>query len=88
MSNSLTSVRAVVKELGGVPAVAEITGVKTNAVWNWVSADRFPPYTYFDLRDRLKAKRKSAPDELWKRAVAKSSAASSDLPQVNTLSGA
>lgn len=77
MSNELPTVRAVVAEFGaslssspspsGVSETAKHFGIVENAVWNWISANRFPAYTVFEIQPILKKRRKSAPDTLWAR---------------------
>jgi hypothetical protein len=61
----LTTAEAVVDALGGVLAVAEMTGTKRSGVYNWLAAGRFPADTYLLLRDELKARNMSAPNYLW-----------------------
>lgn len=86
MASASPTVRTIICALGGVKAVAELCGVTENAVWNWVSAGRFPARTYFTMRDALKRKRAPAPEHLW-RPKSKPSVASS-LPQVVSPAGA
>jgi hypothetical protein len=76
MSNVLSEARAVVDALDGVPAVAGLCSVTEPAVWNWISANRFPSRTYFAMRDRLKVRRKKADESLWYPAERKPTAPS------------
>jgi len=65
MSDLLTTTSDVIEALGGNPAVAEITGSTTKAVWNWRGFKAFPSNTYIMLTEALRAKGLSAPDSLW-----------------------
>lgn len=51
--------------LGGNVAVAELTGSKPKAVWNWRGFETFPSNTYVAMTAALLAKGKSAPASLW-----------------------
>ena len=64
--NELTNAKSVIDELGGLNAVAALTGRKYNAVWNWQSLGTFPPVTYQVLTEALNAKGKTAPIALWR----------------------
>lgn len=68
MALILTSTRAVVEALGGVPVVAREFGVVENAVWNWISDDIFPARTYVAMHEMLSEVPGAAPDRLWKMA--------------------
>jgi hypothetical protein len=70
MTAELTSTSAVVTALGGFQAVAELTGRKYNAVWNWAQAQHFPPNTYLVMTKELRRLGKSAPATLWKMTEA------------------
>ena len=62
----LKTPRAVINALGGSGAVMEITELKAPAVSNWRRGRRFPAWTYLELTEALRAKRKpSAPPQLW-----------------------
>ena len=61
----LSTTSAVMDALGGNLAVAEITGSKSKAVWNWRVAETFPANTYVALTEALLAKGKTAPASLW-----------------------
>ena len=70
MSNAqqiLTTTREVTAALGGLKAVANLTGRKYNATTNWVSGEvqKFPPNTFVALNAALAAIGKSAPASLW-----------------------
>jgi len=61
----LSSVDEVIAHLGGVRAVAELTGlVKTN-VHNWRAGGRMPPEHYKVMMDALVRRGASAPSRLW-----------------------
>ena len=62
----LTSTGDVIAALGGVQAVAHLTGREYDAAWNWKRFPHFPPDTYLVMTDALKAKGKSAPASLWR----------------------
>lgn len=62
---TLTTTSAVMDELGGNQAVAELTGSTVKAVWNWRNSDTFPSNTYVALTSALLAKGKTAPATLW-----------------------
>jgi DNA-binding transcriptional regulator YdaS (Cro superfamily) len=55
----------LVRALGGGSAVARVIGVSPSAVSNWQRLGRFPARTYLQIRRRLKAKGKNAPEQLW-----------------------
>lgn len=78
MASAAPTVRSVISALGGHKAVAELCGVTEKAVWNWVSAERFPARTFFTMRDALKRKRASAPEHLW-RPKAKEAASFAEI---------
>lgn len=61
----LSTTSEVMDALGGNAAVAELTGSKTKAVWNWRGFDTFPSNTYVAMTEALLAKGKSAPASLW-----------------------
>lgn len=63
----LTTTREVTAALGGIKAVANLTGRKYSAAGNWVQ-DRnpqFPANTYVVLNAALASIGKSAPPSLW-----------------------
>lgn len=61
----LTTTTEVVKELGGIAAVAELTGSQYKAAANWKSFDRFPAKHFLVMTRELKRRGKSAPPSLW-----------------------
>lgn len=63
--SELTTTEDVIRELGGVHAVAALTGRKYNAAAHWVKFKTFPSNTYLSLKTALAAKGFSAPDSLW-----------------------
>lgn len=64
----LTTTAAVIDRLGGIGAVAELTGRKYNAAWNWTTFKTFPPDTYVAMTEALNAKGCVAPASLWRMA--------------------
>jgi hypothetical protein len=74
MNSHLTDVRAVIECLGGAKEVAQLFGISTNAVHNWVMAERLPANTYLVIREKLKARRKKVPDSLFRMADPKARA--------------
>lgn len=66
-SSTLTTTRDVTAALGGIKAVANLTGSKYSAAANWVqeSKAQFPAKTFVVLSAALAAVGKSAPPSLW-----------------------
>lgn len=65
----LKSTADVIKVLGGTVKVAEITGRKYMAVWNWGKAPTFPASTYLILKAELAKRGEEAPIRLWRMEV-------------------
>jgi hypothetical protein len=65
MSEQLKTTSEVMDALGGNAAVAELTGSKIKAVWNWRGFETFPSNTYVAMTDALLQKGLSAPATLW-----------------------
>lgn len=63
--HSLTTTAEVTEVLGGFRKLAEITGCKPKAAWNWKSFNTFPSNTFVTMRDALKAAGYTAPPSLW-----------------------
>jgi hypothetical protein len=61
----LLTASEVIRELGGLKAVARITGAKYSAAGNWPRIN-FPPDTYVALQNALNARGCRAPVSLWK----------------------
>ncbi|RPH76009.1 hypothetical protein EHM76_00210 [bacterium] len=61
----LTSVRAVVIHLGGVEAVARLTGRSKSNVRNWVALRRMSAPTFLTISAALYARDAIAPPRLW-----------------------
>lgn len=55
----------VMDALGGNIAIAELTGSKPKAVWNWRKFKTFPSNTYVAMSEALREKGKTAPASLW-----------------------
>jgi hypothetical protein len=62
---SLDTTGAVIDELGGNPAVADLMSVKPKTVWHWRDTGIFPSNSYLVITDALLAKGKTAPASLW-----------------------
>lgn len=60
----------VVAQLGGIKAVAALTGRKYSAAANWPAFGRFPPNTYLALTKALEQHQCMAPPTLWGMATA------------------
>ena len=65
MAKQLTTIDAVIDELGGTNAMAHMMAAPKSAVSNWRRDNSFPANTYLAIKAALKAKRLSAPDHLW-----------------------
>lgn len=61
----ISSTSEVMDALGGNGAVAELTGSKNKAVWNWRGSETFPSNTYVVMTEALRAIGKTAPASLW-----------------------
>jgi hypothetical protein len=61
----LSTTSTVMDALGGNVAIAEITGSKPKAVWNWRGSETFPSNTYVAMIEALRAIGKTAPASLW-----------------------
>jgi hypothetical protein len=64
-NDRLTSTAAVVDALGGIQAVAYLTGSNYKAAANWKSFATFPAKTFLVMTDALERIGKSAPASLW-----------------------
>jgi DNA-binding phage protein len=62
---NLNTAADVVDALGGIHAVAEITGTKRSGIYNWLATGQFPADTYLLLQTELKIRNLVAPDYLW-----------------------
>lgn len=62
---TLSTASEVMDELGGNAMVAELTGSKPKAVWNWRKSGAFPSNTYLALISALQQRGKTAPASLW-----------------------
>jgi hypothetical protein len=65
MLRELVSTAEVMDELGGVAAVARLTGRTYGAAFNWRGFVRFPSDTFVVMQEALKARGCSAPPSLW-----------------------
>jgi hypothetical protein len=50
----LNTFEGIVKRIGGVKAVADVTNRSTNSVFNWRAKGFFPPHIYFLIDDELR----------------------------------
>lgn len=66
---TLSSVAAVVDELGGNQAVGELTQRKAKTVWYWRDSGAFPANTYLTITSALREKGKTAPSNLWSMKI-------------------
>jgi len=73
MLNELATTGEVIEALGGVPAVAELTGSTYKAVFNWKGFSNFPSKTYLIMTGALAAVGKTAPAALWGMTAAQES---------------
>jgi len=64
----------VIDALGGVAALARMTGVSNPGVYNWRAGRQFPADTYLLIKAELKALGHDAPDHLWPMRQAKKAA--------------
>jgi hypothetical protein len=62
----LATAEAVFEALGGITAVAELTGAKYVTVHRWKTVGKFPPKTFVLLESALTERGCKAPSELWK----------------------
>jgi hypothetical protein len=66
MREELRTVSEVVAALGGNQAVMALTGSKHgSAVSNWKKIGKFPAKTHKIVKDALRKRSLSAPDDLW-----------------------
>jgi hypothetical protein len=65
----LTTTRDVLKALGGVKAVMELTKTKRSRAANWVYKDTFPQRFHFFMTRELEKRGHTAPPELWGQYV-------------------
>lgn len=67
----LESARDVIKALGGIPAVAAITGRKTTTISKWQAKfGRFPASSYVLMKNEMDRRGLTAPTSLWFRESA------------------
>jgi hypothetical protein len=64
--SDLDTAAKVTTALGGVAAVAALTGVGRKAVSNWVRSRDFPPKTFAVMSAALRERGLSASPRLWK----------------------
>lgn len=62
----LTTTNDVIRALGGVSAVAELTERTYDAAWNWTRFETFPADTYLVMKAALEAQGYTAPPSLWR----------------------
>ena len=69
MSEQITT-SAVIDCLGGIKAVAALTGRKYTAVHNWTTREAFPPDTYLLMKAELEKRGHRVPPALWRMVEA------------------
>ena len=62
---TLKTVEAVVKRLGGLSRVAQMTGRGETAIYNWLATGRMPPNFYDGMIEELEQRGATAPAALW-----------------------
>lgn len=62
----LLTTRDVIGSLGGIRAVADLTGRSYDAAEAWQRFETFPPDTYLVLLEALRSKGLEAPNSLWR----------------------
>jgi len=72
---TLRTTSEIIDALGGIEAMAELTGTSENGVYNWRAGKQFPADTYRLLNDELKEIGHDAPDHLWPMRTAPKKAA-------------
>lgn len=68
MAEILETPAQVIDALGGPAKVAEITGRKYSAAWNWKGSKALPANTYLLLKSALAERGLQAPASLWRMA--------------------
>ncbi len=63
----LTNTEQVIEFLGGLDAVAKLTGRNKDAAWNWFRKPNFPADTYRIMTHALAQRGESAPHSLWRQ---------------------
>lgn len=61
----LTDIKSVFDALGGLKAVAELTGRDVEAVRHWPKKGKFPAQTYLAMLRALARRGHTAPPSLW-----------------------
>ena len=64
-TQTLNTHTKVIRKLGGPAALAELTGRKTQAIWNWRKRKRFPPTLYLLMQTELKRRGATAEPKLF-----------------------
>ena len=65
MIRDLQTAGDVIEALGGAAATARLTGKKSQHIWNWKKANRFPPHTFLILSAELERLGCTAAPSLW-----------------------
>jgi hypothetical protein len=65
MADCLSTTAQVMDALGGISAVAELTGSRYKAAANWKAFDTFPAKHFLVMTRELKRRGKVAPPSLW-----------------------
>ena len=61
----ITSVKAVIKELGGPHGIADTAGVGVTAVYNWIERDRIASDKFLLIHQALEKRGKAVLPELF-----------------------
>ena len=70
MPRRLTTVPEVLDVLGGITAVADLTGTKRSAVSMWRTLNKFPANRYLLMVRVLEQRGYTAPPSLWGQEAA------------------
>jgi len=62
---TLSTVDAIVDELGGNYKLVKALGTSSQAVSNWRAKNKLPAYTYVAIIRELERRHRTAPPELW-----------------------
>lgn len=65
MAQELETTAAVIDALGGLNALAALTGSTYKAVGNWKAGSAFPARTFLIMTSALRDRGYSAPASLW-----------------------
>lgn len=69
-TRTLNTIADIIEALGGIAAVADLTGRKVGAVYMWKPLGKFPANTFQVMKRALADRGYVAPDSLWGMAPA------------------